>query len=166
MDRGTQYCPDVPRVRALALAVIRRPGTGQLFVDEMVEPGTGQVFHRPAGGGIEFGERAAQTLERELLEEYALAITVGRQLGVLESHFTYAGRAGHEIVLVHEARLTDPADYEPERRPCLDQPHVCGVWRSPQETAIPLYPAGLAGLLEMDAPADERAGRPAATLHR
>lgn len=126
-------------------------------MDESVEPGTGQRFHRPAGGGIEFGERAAQTLQRELREEYALDITVGRQLGVLESHFTYAGRAGHEIVLVHEAQLTDPADYAPERRRCLDQPQVSGVWRSPHEQEIPLYPAGLADLLGLDAATGGRA---------
>lgn len=135
-------------VRALALAVIRRPGTGELFVDEVVEPGTGRTFHRPAGGGIEFGERAAETLVRELAEEYGLAIVVGRQLGALENHFTYAGRAGHEIALVLEAELADPAEHERDRRPCLDQPHITGVWRSATEEAIPLYPGGLADLLE------------------
>ena len=144
------YCPCVPSIRPIALAVIRRPGTGELFVDEAVDPGTGRIFHRPAGGGIEFGETASRTLERELLEEYALEITVGRQLGALESHFTYAGRPGHEIVLVHEARLAHPADYEQARRACLDQPHVVGVWRSPDEQTIPLYPGGLADLLEAD----------------
>lgn len=140
----------MPSVRAIALAVIRRPETGQLFVDEVVEPGTGRMFHRPAGGGIEFGEKASRTLEREFLEEYGLAITVGRQLGALENHFTYAGQAGHEIVLVFDAQLAHPADYEPDRRTCLDQPNVTGVWRSPSEDAIPLYPDDLAGLLEAD----------------
>lgn len=136
----------MPHVRALALAVIRRPGTGELFVDETVEPGTGRTFHRPAGGGIEFGETAQRTLERELDEEYGLRVTVGRRLGVLENLFTYAGRPGHEIALVHEAWLTDPADYAQDRRPCLDQPHVTGVWRSPDERTVPLYPDGLVDL--------------------
>lgn len=137
----------MPHVRALALAVIRRPQTGELFVEEAVDPTTGQTFHRPAGGGIEFGEPARRTLERELLEEYALKITVGRQLGALENRFTFAGRPGHEIVLVFDAQLTDLADYEQDRRVCLDQPQIVGVWRSPDETEVPLYPVGLADLL-------------------
>lgn len=128
--------------------MIRHPETGQLFVDEIVESGTSRTFHRPAGGGIEFGEPASQTLVRELEEEYELAIVVGRQIGALENHFTYAGRVGHEIALVFEATLSHPADYEQGRRPCLDQPHITGVWRSTTEDAIPLYPSGLADLLE------------------
>ncbi|WP_315094706.1 NUDIX domain-containing protein [uncultured Cellulomonas sp.] len=137
----------MPSVRALAIAVIRHPRTGDLFVDEVVEPGTGRTFHRPAGGGIEFGEAAAQTLRRELEEEYGLGIVVGRRLGALENLFTYAGRPGHEIVLVHEAVLTDPDDYDPDRRPCRDQPHITGVWRSSTEDRIPLYPSDLTDLL-------------------
>ncbi|UZN03365.1 NUDIX hydrolase [Cellulomonas sp. S1-8] len=141
------YARVVPLVRALALAVIRRPGTSQIFVDEVVEPTTGLTFHRPAGGGIEFGEAASQTVVRELQEEYGLAITVGRQLGVLENLFTYDGRPGHEIVLVFEAELAHAGDYAAERRPCLDQPLVTGVWRSLSEDAVPLYPDGLAALI-------------------
>ncbi|WP_421734790.1 NUDIX domain-containing protein [Cellulomonas sp.] len=137
----------MPSVRALALAVIRHPETGHLFVDEIVEPGTGRVFHRPAGGGIEFGETASHTLVRELEEEYGLVIVVGRQIGALENHFTYAGRVGHEIALVFEADLACPADSAETRRPCRDQPSVTGVWRSSTEDAIPLYPDGLRHLL-------------------
>lgn len=132
----------MPEVRALAVAVIRRPGTGQLFVDEMVDPATGRTFHRLPGGGVEFGETARRTVERELTEEYGLAVTVGERVATVENLFTYDGRPGHEIVLVHEAVLTDPAGGEQERRPCLDQPHVVGVWRAVDEAVVPLYPAG------------------------
>lgn len=135
-------------VRAIAIAVVRRPWTGALFVDEVTEPTTGRVFHRPAGGGIEFGEPASATIVRELDEEYGLAVVVGRRLGVLENVFTYDGRPGHEIVLVHEAALADPAGYRLDRRPCRDAVHVTGVWRSPTETEIPLYPDGLEALMQ------------------
>ena len=138
----------MPTIRAIALAVIRRPQTGEIFVDEITEPGTGRVFHRPAGGGIEFGERASEALVRELQEEYALAIAVGPLLGTLENLFTYAGRAGHEIALVHQAVLTDATAYHADRRPCLDQAHIRGVWRSPADTIVPLYPDGLLELID------------------
>ncbi len=94
----------MPDVRAIALAVIRRPDTGEIAVDEVVKPGTGRTFHRPAGGGIEFGERASDTLVCRFREEYGLEFTVGRRDGVLENHFTHADDVGHEIVLVFEAR--------------------------------------------------------------
>lgn len=129
------------------MAVIRRPGTSQIFVDEIVDPSTGRVAHRPAGGGIEFGELAADTVTRELREEYGLAVTVVRRLGVLENLFTYDGLPGHEIVLVLEAELCRATDYRPESRPCVDRPGVVGTWRSLLETAIPLYPAGLTDLI-------------------
>ncbi|QWC15812.1 NUDIX domain-containing protein [Cellulomonas dongxiuzhuiae] len=138
----------MPSIRVIALAVIRHPDTGALFVDETVDPLTGLLFHRPAGGGVEFGERAADALVRELDEEYGLAVVVGQRLGVLENHFTFAGRAGHEIALVFEVTLADAADDAPDRRPCRDQPHVTGVWRSSSEDAVPLYPEGLSRLVD------------------
>lgn len=46
-----------------------------------------------------------------------------------------------------DAQLTDLAEYDQDRRVCLDQPQIVGVWRSPDKTEVPLYPAGLANLL-------------------
>lgn len=119
--------------------------TGALFVDEVIEPASGRTYHRASGGGIEFGERAAHTLVRELAEEYGLEIVVGEQLGVLESLFVLDGNPGHEIVVVHEARFAKSDDYDLERVPCRDAPQV-GTWRPCQGSPYPLYPDGLEAL--------------------
>lgn len=126
--------------------MIRHPVTGAIFVDEQFEPASGRTYHRASGGGIEFGERAAHTLVRELAEEYGLEIVVGEQLGVLENLFVLDGEPGHEIVIVHEARFANPDDYDLVRLPCRDAPHV-GTWRPREGSSYPLYPDGLEALV-------------------
>lgn len=137
----------MPQLRPLAVAVIRHPGTGAIFVDETTEPSTGRVYHRAVGGGIEFGERAAQTLVRELDEEYGLQVRVGVQLGALENVFVYDGRPRHEVVLVHEAAFATPEDYSIERVPCRDAADTVGTWRPREGSPYPLYPDGLEDLM-------------------
>ncbi|MCB2177671.1 MAG: NUDIX domain-containing protein [Actinomycetales bacterium] len=132
----------MPQPRALAVAVIRHPVTGAIFVDEESEPAAGRTYHRASGGGIEFGEHAAQTLVREFAEEYGLEIVVGGKLGVLENLFVLDGEPGHEIVVVHEARFADPEDYDRVPIPCRDAPHI-GTWRPREGSPYPLYPDGL-----------------------
>lgn len=124
--------------------MIRHPVTGALFVDETTEPG--RTYHRAVGGGIEFGERAAQTLVRELDEEYGLRIVVGDRLGLVENLFTVGGVAGHEIVVVHEAWLADADAYHLDRIPCRDAPDIVGTWRPRAGSPYPLYPDGLEAL--------------------
>ncbi|WP_164233220.1 NUDIX domain-containing protein [Microbacterium hydrocarbonoxydans] len=61
----------------------------------------GLDFHRAIGGGIEFGERAADALRREFLEELGVIVDDCALLGVLENIFTYEGELGHEIAHVY-----------------------------------------------------------------
>ena len=68
---------------------------------------TGERFYRPPGGGIDFGETSEQALRREFREELAVELADVDYLGGLENVFTYEGRPGHEIVLVHRIELPD-----------------------------------------------------------
>lgn len=142
----THYVPPA-RIRVIVVALIEHPWSGALFVAEFADR-DGRVFHRPCGGGVEFGETASVALEREFAEEFGAALEVGERVAALENIFEFNGAPGHEIVLVHRARFVDPAFHEDRRFPVRDAPTDTGVWR-PRTGAdgIPLYPEGLADLL-------------------
>jgi len=138
-------------IRPIAICVFRH--NGRILAAEHHHPLTGEVFYRPLGGGITFGEHSAATIRREIQEEVGADVTDLRYLGALENVFVYNGQMGHEIVLVYDGALTDPSLYD---RPYLDAVEDNGasfraVWldlagcRHP--AAPPLYPTGLLALL-------------------
>jgi ADP-ribose pyrophosphatase YjhB (NUDIX family) len=86
------------RIRPLAIAVIRRGG--ELLVFEAYDSHKREVYHRPLGGEIDFGEPAADAVRRELREELGSDLLDVRRLGVVETIFTYEGEPWHEIVFV------------------------------------------------------------------
>lgn len=96
-------------IRVLAIAVFR--DGDRILAARGADPETGEPFYRPLGGGVEFGERAETALRREIAEELGGMIEEPRLLGVLENLFEYAGRAGHEIIFVFDARFSDPSWY-------------------------------------------------------
>jgi ADP-ribose pyrophosphatase YjhB (NUDIX family) len=100
---------DTRSIRVLAIAVFR--GGDRILVARGADPASGEPFYRPLGGGVEFGERAETTLRREIAEELGGAIEEPRLIGVLENIFEYAGRLGHEIIFVFDARFSDPSWY-------------------------------------------------------
>lgn len=57
-------------------------------------------FLRAIGGGIEFGETAADALRREFMEELGVTLETAELLGVFENIFTHEGSPGHEIAHV------------------------------------------------------------------
>ncbi|WP_312170070.1 NUDIX domain-containing protein [Microbacterium sp.] len=57
-------------------------------------------FLRAIGGGIEFGETAAEALRREFMEELGVTLENAEPLGVFENIFMYEGEPGHEIAHV------------------------------------------------------------------
>ncbi|WP_460126166.1 NUDIX hydrolase [Pseudomonas sp. S2_C03] len=139
-----------PRIRALALCIFHHDG--KILVNEAVDPVTQRSFFRPIGGGIEFGETSAQAIEREVQEELGLAITDIRLLGTLESLFTYAGKPGHEIVQVYDARFVDGSVYERlhlDGQESNDAPFVA-KWLPLERFTdeAPLVPEGLGALLK------------------
>lgn len=72
----------------------------------LCRPRAGGYTYLP-GGHIEFGEKGAQALEREIREETGLESSAGEMLGVVESQFVQKGRQHAEISLVY--RLDIPA---------------------------------------------------------
>jgi 8-oxo-dGTP pyrophosphatase MutT (NUDIX family) len=151
------------KIRPLAIGIFRRDD--RILVCEGYDPIKDQTFYRPLGGGIEFGERGAETVVRELREEIGAEMIHPRYLGTLENLFTYNGKPGHEIVLVFAGDLTDPALYE--RDAWIG--HEDGgeefrvVWKPLTDFAAGralLYPDGLLELLQQHAaapaPAHER----------
>jgi 8-oxo-dGTP pyrophosphatase MutT (NUDIX family) len=151
--RGTRH--GVSRLRAIAIAVIRRPRDGALLVLDGNDPATCERFFRPLGGGIEFGELAAQTVVRELREEIGAEIVDVMQIGFLENLFTLDGKPHHELVVVFSARLVDEALFERESiaidengeqaRALWVRLEDCRAEARPE--APPMYPDGLSALL-------------------
>ncbi|MFC6356577.1 NUDIX hydrolase [Luethyella okanaganae] len=128
--------------RVIALALIVHPKRGDLFVSDLYDRIKCERFHRPPGGGVEFGETAAEALEREFLEEFGACVTVCERIHVVENLFEYDGRAGHEIMLVHRAHFDDPGVYALDLVPDIERGRGHGVWRPRSLTATecPLFP--------------------------
>jgi ADP-ribose pyrophosphatase YjhB (NUDIX family) len=96
-------------VRPVAVGIVRR-GDKLLLMAVRTDDGTIKGW-RPLGGTIEFGERAADTLKREFVEEIGVTLGEPKLLCVLESLYSHQGAPGHEIVFVFDARLTDAGAY-------------------------------------------------------
>jgi ADP-ribose pyrophosphatase YjhB (NUDIX family) len=138
-------------IRAVALCVCRHQG--QILVFEGYDSVKDQVYYRPLGGGIEFGELSRDAVQREIREELGTAIHDVRLLGTLENLFTLEGVPGHEIVLIFDATLADRSIYTRERFTITeDNGQVMPVqWMAlvafAAPDAPPLYPDGLYALL-------------------
>lgn len=134
-----------PRIRPLAICLFSRDR--KILVAEYYDPSKQEKFFRPIGGGIEFGEYAADTIARETLEELNAQVRDVRYLFMLENLFVYNGAQGHEIVLVHDGALADEALYAREFLDGQDTESTFrAVWKSSDELrndVRPLYPSGL-----------------------
>jgi len=97
------------QIRPLAICIFR--DGDRILVGEGYDPVKRETFYRPLGGGIEFGERAEDALRREVREEIGAEIESLQYLFTLENIFTFNGEAGHEIVMVFDARFADDGLY-------------------------------------------------------
>ncbi len=128
------------QIRPLAVAVVRHKN--KILAMEGYDSVKQETFYRLIGGGIEFGERAEDTVVREFREELGLDIKVTRFLGTSENIFTYEGKPGHEIVLFFEAEFVAREMYDKEIRTIekeLSENRI--VWVEPAENQR-IYPEG------------------------
>ena len=135
-------------IRPLALAVFR--DGSRILVEDNAAWDRRDWFYRPPGGGVEFGERAADALRREMREEFNAEVTDVRLLGTLESIFDYHGKQGHEVVFVFDVRFADVSNYAVERIVGTEGGgiRIEAVWIDISEPLDrPLYPNGLLELL-------------------
>jgi ADP-ribose pyrophosphatase YjhB (NUDIX family) len=141
------------KIRPIVIGIFRQANT--IFVFEGYDSVKDEVFYRPVGGGIEFGEHSRQALVREMQEEFGADIARLRHRATVENIFTHDGRPGHEIVFIYEAEFVDLAMY--------DQTLIIGkeddgslfraVWKPLSDFhngGPPLYPDGLLDLLAME----------------
>lgn len=142
-------------IRVIAIAVIARPRDGALLVYDGVDEVKQERYHRPLGGGVEFGETAEQAVRREMREEIDVELANVKLVGWLENLFVLDGKQGHQIVAVFSADLVDPTLYERDEIPFIDNnaPWTArwvrrAEFRSPENPDGPhLYPAGLAAMV-------------------
>ncbi len=137
-------------IRPLALGLFRKDN--QILLFEGSDPITRQVFFRPLGGTIKFGEYGHQALARELREELGAEVANLCYLGLIQNIFTHHEQIGHEIVLLYEGDLADSALYGKERMIGQedDGSLINVVWKSLEffrRGEAPLYPSGLLELL-------------------
>jgi 8-oxo-dGTP pyrophosphatase MutT (NUDIX family) len=138
------------KIRPIALGIFWRDK--QILVFEGHAPLIQEVYYRPLGGAIEFGEYGPQALAREIREELGVEVQNLRYLGLSENIFDYAGEMGHEIVLIYEGQLADRTIYEQDRLTAHedDGSPIEVVWKSIEffrQGKAPLYPDGLLELL-------------------
>jgi 8-oxo-dGTP pyrophosphatase MutT (NUDIX family) len=141
--------------RPLAICLFRR--AGKILVAECHDRIKGEIFYRPLGGGIEFGEYAAQTIARELREEIGADVADIRFLFSLENIFVFNGQVGHEIVLVHDGTLSDQQLYQAEvvHGHEVSYPAIKAVWKPLADFEagrLILYPEGLYERLNLEGP--------------
>ena len=136
------------QIRPLAICLFR--DGDRILVGEGYDPVKQEQFYRPLGGGIEFGERAEETVRREVREEIGAEVASLRYLFTLENIFTFNGEPGHEIVMVYDGRLVDEKLHEQKiiegrEFDSFRQAPLKAVWKKIEEFGpqVLLYPDGL-----------------------
>lgn len=126
--------------RLTALAVIHRQTDDRR--EFLVQCADKEAFYRFPGGEIEFGETAAETILREMREEYELDVAVGGLWMVNENFFAYREKTAHGVNLLHLCSLVDDTPFRELRHKEHDDIKL--VWRSQADfDRIPLYPQGI-----------------------
>ena len=141
------------QIRPIAICVFHN--SNSILVFEGLDPVKGEIFYRPLGGGIEFGESSEATVRRELKEEINVEVGDLRFLGVLENIFMFNSNSYHEIVMVFDGALIDSGLYAQAEIHGKEAngDNIRAIWKSVDEFVSGksiLYPDGLLSLLRTE----------------
>jgi 8-oxo-dGTP pyrophosphatase MutT (NUDIX family) len=144
------------KIRPLAICVFWHDG--RILAAKGYDKVKKQIFYRPLGGAIEFGESSAETIARELKEEINARVKGLSYLGTLENIFTFNGDDGHEIVMIYNGTFVDKSLYKRDsiegHEDNDDSPLFTAYWMKLDDfrgkDAPRLYPKGLLELLETE----------------
>ena len=125
----------------------------RMLLIQATDPMDGRSFLLPPGGGVEFGGRLEQEVLREVFEEVGVQLTGAAHLGMTENIFEFAGHREHELVFVYAAECPEPtlcrqAEVTITESNGAKLPARWYTLAEALETGLPLFPDGLAGLLQ------------------
>jgi ADP-ribose pyrophosphatase YjhB (NUDIX family) len=132
--------PELPELSVRVRAVIVQEGA--VLMDRTHHEHRQRFYWLP-GGGLEPGETSEQCLQRELMEEAALEIEVGRVLYLSENIYVESGDYRHELILYRLAAVRGG----PHGTPSDPRMHE---WHRPGEQPGPLLPEAMAVELAFD----------------
>ncbi len=135
--------------RPVALGVIRVDD--EMLVFQGHDEVKNEVYYRPLGGTIEFGEHSEAAIRRELREELNVTVVAARLLGVIENAFTFERGPRHEIDFVYAISVTEIERLRGEAIAAVEadgSPITC-LWKplAAFEGGERLYPPGLLPML-------------------
>jgi ADP-ribose pyrophosphatase YjhB (NUDIX family) len=136
-------------IKIKTMVVFRRGN--EILVNAVPEPDGTVKGYRPPGGHVEFGERAIETIAREVVEELQTEGENYQLLSMLENMFVYGGKQHHEIVFIFTADFKDKSFYEKDNvlGHLEDGTNFDLFWIDPAKlpAGLKLYPIGLINLL-------------------
>lgn len=114
----------------------------------MVQCDREESFYRFPGGSMEFGETAAEAIERELLEEFDLGVHVGRLAVMNESLVEYDGKQRHDCTIIHWCSMKDEQEV-PDILWHKEREGIKLLWKTTEEMCgKPVYPEGILEILQ------------------
>ncbi len=114
----TCYNAGMKNPRINALCIIKNDD--KILVSRGYDEVENKNFARLLGGGVEFGEKALEALQREFKEELGATLKNEKLLSVIENIFEFNGEAGHEITFLYSAEIVEKEFFESDKFKILD----------------------------------------------
>ncbi|MDB5477583.1 MAG: mutT/nudix family protein [Alphaproteobacteria bacterium] len=137
-------------IKIKAYAVFRRGS--QILVNEVRETEGTLIGFRVPGGHVEFGEKAFDAVQREIMEELSVEAENYKLLPVMENTFHYAGEEHHEIIFAYTTNFKNKSLYEQETIQAFEHTNNKSFtlfWLDPEKCppGTRIFPTGLVELL-------------------